>query len=141
MGFQLYSGCHRSPTNHRKLHFASLRADRDCFAKHNDPDLSADAGYFDLIAHRVRSFLKQSAVPHQIFTNEDLSHLRFPDEFARLRAIFNAPSSEICVIAYLRNKVDFLRFYNQQILKRRVREPSRNPSLAFYVDDESWLAD
>ncbi len=141
MGFRLYAGCHKNPTNHMELHLASLRAERDSFARHNEPALVADAAYFDRIARRVQSFLKTSTQPHTIFSNEDLSYLRFPDEFARLRDIFNVPSSEICVIVYVRNQADFLRSYTQQIRTRKGREPSRNPSSAFYVGEDTWLAD
>ena len=140
-GYDLYSGCYQNPTNHRELLVASLRFGRDSFTTHNEPARVADGGHFVEIAAHVQKFLKNSRHPHQIFSSEDLSHLRFPEEFARLKALLNVPPSEICVIVYLRNKDDFRRSYCHQIEQRRGRSISDDPDSAFYVEDDSWLFD
>lgn len=141
LGYDLYHGRHGSGTNHTELQLASMRRERDSFARINWPTLAVDDAYFRAVRDRVRKFLDGSAVPHQVLTNEDLSYLRYPDEFARLADLLDYPKRDVRVILAVRERESFLRSYAAQILKRPNRMPSADRSSALYVGADSWLCD
>lgn len=141
IGYDLYHGRHGNGTNHTELQLATMRRDRDSFARTIWPKLVVDDAYFDAVRESVGSFLERSAVPHQILTNEDLSYLRHPDEFERLADLLGFPQREIKVIVVVRERASFLRSYTTQIFKRPNRAPSNDPTSALYVGADSWLCD
>ncbi|MEX0408465.1 hypothetical protein ABGN05_22655 [Aquibium sp. LZ166] len=141
LDYDVFEGSHRNPRNHTELHLASLRLDRDSFAKHNWPDLQLGAEYERNVSVKVQSFLSRSNTNHQIFTNEDLSYLRHEDEFLRLRHLFGQAGQDFVVVLVFRKPADFLRSYRVQLLKKPGRVPSDDPTSALYVEEDSWLLD
>ena len=140
-GFDVYSGFHKNPKNHAELHLASLRIERDSFAKFNSPELFISEDYFLKVKNRVRAFLKDSKYINNIFSNEDLSWLRFDDEFERFRDIINAEQNIVKIILYIRNKSDFLKSYIKQIYAINGRVPSDDINSVLYVKENSWVLD
>jgi hypothetical protein len=141
LGYDVFHGTQRNPRNHTELHLAALRSQRDSLAKHNWPEMIFGAAFEDKVQSSVQGFLKGSMLPHQVFSNEDLSFLRYPDEFARLLRLFGRPSDQFVVVLTLRNKADFLTSFRTQILKKPGRVPLQDPASALYVEEDSWLVD
>jgi hypothetical protein len=131
-----------SAENHLELYVASLRYDRDSFAKLGVcKQITFDSAFTRQIARRVHQFLDRARQPHVLFTSEGLCLLRYEDEIERLRTILEAANAEVKVILYLRNKEDFLRSYTNQLLKVDGRSPSKDCRSALYVEPGTWLTD
>jgi hypothetical protein len=112
-GIAFYRGQYRE-TNHIELYLASLRYERDSFAKQRfgkslkfDPDFTRD------VAHSVQHFLRSCPEPQVVFSTEGLSLLRHDDEIDRLKSVLGSESTNATIILYLRNKTDFLRSYTR----------------------------
>lgn len=140
-GYALYRGEYRE-TNHLELDLASMRYERDSFAKMGlCKDVTIDASYTRRVADRVQSFLTHCREPRVIFTCEALCRLRYDDEIDRLKQILDVGRHEAKVILFLRNKDDFLRSYTAEIFKVPGRKPSSDPESALYVEPGTWLTD
>ena len=139
LGYDVFRGTHRNPRNHTELHLASQRLNRDSLAKHNWPDMILGPEYEERVRQSVQSFLDASSMPHQVFSNEDLAFLRYPDELARLLHLFQRPPEDFVVVIVLRDRNDFRDSFRRQILKKSGRLPSSNPASALYVETDSWL--
>ena len=139
-GFALYKGLHKE-RNHIELYLASMRYDRDSFAKQGMTHIVFDEQYTDKIAKRVQDFISLCNESNIILTTEGLSLLRQQDEIDRLLRILDCDGVEITVILYLRNREDYLKSYKQQFLKKKGRVPSRDYWSALYVERDTWLLD
>lgn len=139
-GISFYRGIHVNPTNHTELHLASLREGRDSFARLRWPEARGSL-YFKQVANSVDAFLASRKTPDALFSNEDLSFIRYPDECERLRRLFQKHTDEFTILLYLRNKQDFRRSFRDQIHKIPDRVPSANPRSALYLGGNSWLFD
>lgn len=133
-----YAGQHKNPNNHSELGLAALREDRDSFARIRFP-ASAGLQYRQAVARQIKEYLNACLSRHVIFSNEDLSLLRYPEELAILRDLFGG--YEVKVVVCLRKKADFLRSYREQILKVPGRLPTSRPDSSLYVESDSWLVD
>ena len=139
-GFALYKGLHQE-RNHIELYLASMRYDRDTFAKQRMTHIVLDEQYTDKIAQRVQDFISSCNESNIILTTEGLSLLRHQDEIDRLLRILDCDDVEITVILYLRNKEDYLKSYTQQLIKKKGRMRSRDYWSALYVERDTWLLD
>ena len=140
-GIAFYRG-QFSAENHVELYVASLRYERDSFAKLGVcKHVSFDASFTQQIAERVHRFLHRCQEPCVLFTSEGLSLLRYDDEIDRLTTILDAEHAEVKVILYLRNKADFLRSYTSQLLRVKGRKPLPDYHSALYVEPDTWLTD
>ena len=140
-GIAFYRGQFKAE-NHLELYLASLRHERDSFAKLGVcQHITFDASFTRQIADRVHDFLSRCQEPCVLFTSEGLSLLRYADEIDRLSAILDAGNADVQVILYLRNKADFLRSYTNQLYKMKGRRPSQNRKSALYVEADTWLTD
>ncbi len=140
-GYELYTGCMQNPMNHIELHLYALNDNRDTFAKYNFPSLELGTPFRTSVQELIHGFLRSSSEPHQIFTGESLSWLRFDAELIRLKNLVKCPPSTVKVILYLRNKKDFLNSYEKQIYKKRNRYASSNKESVLYIQDDTWLID
>jgi hypothetical protein len=140
-GIAFYCGQFRAE-NHLELYVASLRYERDSFAKLGVcKHIPFDASFTQQIADRVHLFLRRCSEPCVLFSSEGLSLLRYDDEIERLSAILDAENAEVQVILYLRNKVEFLRSYTNQLFKLKGRKPLPDRKSALYVEADTWLTD
>jgi hypothetical protein len=140
-GIAFYRG-QFSKANHVELYVASLRYERDSFAKLGIcKHITFDAHFTRQIAERVQGFIRQCKEPRVLFSSEGLSLLRYEDEIERLKTILGPESADIQVILYLRNKADFLRSYMNQLLKTKGRKPAQDYRSALYVEQDTWLTD
>jgi hypothetical protein len=136
---RFYLGLQGIRTCHGELGLATLRGDRDSFARRRFPAARGD-DYIAQVRRHVGEYLQR--VPEQtvIFSNEDLSYLRFPDEVATLHDILGR-EHHVTIVVFLRERREFLRSYRQQLLSVPGRQLSRDERSAFYVEPDSWLAD
>jgi hypothetical protein len=140
-GIAVYRGEFRE-ANHIELHLASMRYERDSFAKMGIcKHVVCNAEYTRQVAERVRSFVSSCHESRIVFTSEDLSWLRHDDEIDRLRTILDAGNHQVKVVLYLRNKQDFLHSYTAQIHKVPGRQPSSDRCSVLCVEPETWLVD
>jgi hypothetical protein len=139
-GLTLYRGLHRE-RNHIELYLASMRYDRDSFAKQKMTDIVFNEQYTNEVVKRVQNFVSSCSTSNIIFTTEGLSLLRHQDEIDGLLKIFDVNDFEITVILYLRNRDDYLNSYTQQLLKKKGRVPSGDYWSALYVEHDTWLID
>lgn len=139
LDFDVYSGLN-GPINHLELFLATMRYERDSFAKLK-MQIETNSEYTDYVQRFISEYIEGATRSNIIFTTEGLSLLRYQDEVERLRHILNADRNGVSIILYLRNKTDFLRSYKAQILKIPGREFSSNPQSSLYVADDTWLLD
>lgn len=137
-GISFYAGHLKNPNNHSELGLAALREDQDSFARFMYPKL-AGLPYRQAVARQIKEYLSACRSRHVIFSNEDLSLLRYPEELTFLRDLFGG--HEVKVVVCLRNKANYLRSYREQILKVPGRLPASRPESSLYVESDSWLVD
>jgi hypothetical protein len=137
-GYGLYRGLHNE-SNHTELFLATMRPDRDSFAKLSLSDVSFDEGYMAMVADRVQAFIHSAPQSELILTSEGLSLLRHPDEIERLAGVFGGDYDRIKIILFLRNPKDYLESYRLQLRKKKGRVPSADYWSALYVEDDTWL--
>jgi len=138
-GYRFYRGLQRDPRCHGELGLAALRPERDSFARYWFPD-ARGIEYSAMVRRHIQESISGSDTAGIIFSNEDLSYLRFSDELASLHDILGR-EHQIHIVVYLRERQSFLQSYRQQIRSVAGRNVSNDKSSAFYVDDDSWLAD
>lgn len=140
-GIGLYRGLYKKE-NHIELFLASMRYDRDSFARSRlFRDRTIDAEFTHRVSEAVRGFIGSREERRLLFTAEGLCLLRFPDEISRLQEILDADHNDVRIVLYLRNKTDFLRSYTRQVLKSPGRRTSDDPTSSFYVQPDTWLTD
>jgi hypothetical protein len=140
-GYDLYHGTHLHGANHVEMHLSCLRPERDSFVKLRHPQADYGEAFRAATTQRIWDFLDSSSQPHQIFTNEGMSWLRFADEMERLRDLLQADRRAICFILYLREPKSFAASYRRQIYKVPGRAESKDPASVCYIEDDSWLLD
>lgn len=134
-----YLGLQGIRTCHGELGLAALRDDRDSFARRRFP-AARGAEYVEHVRRHVGDCLRRVQEQTVIFSNEDLSYLRFPDELATLHDLLGR-EHHVTIVVFLRERREFLRSYRQQLLSVPGRQLSRDERSAFYVEPDSWLAD
>lgn len=141
LGIALYRGQFHE-TNHRELDLASMRYERDSFARlGNSRDIDCGEEFTRLIVKIVHDYLNACPEPQVIFTSEGLSWIRFDDEIERLKSILDIGRNEATVVVYLRNKEDYLKSYTRQLYKNAERSPSDDFNSVLYVEQGTWLTD
>jgi hypothetical protein len=137
-GLAFYQGQH-FPDNHVELHVASMRAERQSGFK-NRSAVCVDADYIQSVHDRVVRFTESVPSQSTVFSSEGLSLLRYIDEVENLQRLIPLP--KVKVVAYLRNPVDYLRSYTNQIRKdpRTLPELIERDSFA-YTEPDTWLLD
>ena len=125
------------PGLHSELPLLSIRAGRSWSARIRFPETQT-ATWLAAAERHVRSRVQSTDFEVLVYSHEDLSYLRFDDEFVRLRELF-APR-DVTVVVVLRDKTDFLRSYREQ-LSAMGFEPSDDPTSFAYVEPDSWLLD
>lgn len=138
-GFDFFQGILRNPNNHTELHMATMRYERDSFGRYGYNDLICDGDFTERVRDNVQNFLKRSTCRHQIFTNEGLSWIRYPDEIERLKRLFYGYEDQLEIIIYLRDREDFKRSYKNQIKHKLKRQFSQNVDSVLYIEDDSWV--
>jgi hypothetical protein len=138
-GIAVY-GRDRGAFNNTDLYLASLREERDSFAKLRKGNIYGRE-FAEETATRVRAFLSEATEPKVVMTTEGLALLRYADEIERLRHVVDAGKHDVSIILYVRNKADYLRSYRQQIAKYAGRAASTDKSSVLYAEDDSWIAD
>jgi hypothetical protein len=122
-----------------ELPFTTVREGLTTFQTGKFPDVDRDA-LFVRTRTVIHDFVAASRMDRLIFSNENLSNIRTPEECGRLKALF--PSDvRFEVYLVLREPKEWLRSYASQIRKHPNRHPSDDPASAFYVEPDSWLAD
>ena len=126
--------------NHVELYLASMRYERDSFAKQRRQGIVFDESYTQRVAERVQGFVANCDLPNVIFSCEGLSLLRHRDEIERLIRVLGSGPDQVEVIVALRRKEDFLESYKHQLRKKK-RTASRDYWSALYVEPDTWLTD
>ncbi len=124
-------------TAHSELPLLSVRLERDWPARIRFPELRMP-GWLDVANRHVRAQVGDAARGTIVYSHEDLSYLRFPDEFERLIRLLDP--AEVRVIVFLRDKQSFLRSYGDQLAATGF-EASADPASFAYVGEDSWLVD
>lgn len=125
------------PVVHTDLPLLTIRADRTWPARLRFPETQR-ASWMSAARSHVRHQVA-APEPHQlVYVHEDLSYLRFDDEFDRLRALLQGRS--VTVVVCIREPAAFLRSYRSQ-LHGTGFEPSDDPTSFAYLEPDSWLLD
>jgi len=138
-GFDFFRGMHRNSNNHTELHMATLRYDRDSFGRYGYSDIEFNSDYTQLVRHRVLDFIGNSKCPNQIFTNEGLSWIRYPEEMEVLTSMF--AQGETQIILYLRDLEGFKASYKNQITQKLRKTFSCDKESVLNVEADSWVWD
>jgi hypothetical protein len=125
------------PGLHSELPLLSIRAGRSWPARIRFPETQSEA-WLAAAERHVRSQVQTSEFETLVYSHEDLSYLRFDDEFVRLRGLFGP--RDVTVVVVLRDKRDFLRSYREQLAAMGFA-PSNDPTSFAYVGPDSWLLD
>ena len=125
------------PSLHSDLPLLSIRADRMWPARIRFPE-TARASWIGAAEAHVRAQTRAPSPDVLVYSHEDLSYLRFADEFARLHELL-APRT-VTVVMVLREKTAFLQSYGEQ-LDAMGFHTSDDPASFAYVEPDSWLVD
>jgi hypothetical protein len=125
------------PTMHSELPLLSIRAERTWPARIRFPETQSKA-WLTRAKNHVHSNVRGMTSDILVYSHEDLSYLRFDDEFERLRDLLSPRS--VTVVILLRDKREFLRSYREQILAMGFTS-SHDPTSFAYVEPDSWLVD
>jgi hypothetical protein len=125
------------PAAHSELPLLCIRPERTWPARIRLPG-TQDERWLATARRHVRSDVQTSTDEVLVYSHEDLSYLRFDDEFERLRALF--VPREVTVVVALRDKRDFLRSYGEQLAAMGFG-PSDDPTSFAYLEPDSWLLD
>lgn len=134
-GYNFYQGMHIAE-NHVELHAATMRPDRPSTYRLKS-GLVFDETYLQLTLSHVRDFLNQAGSERVVFSAEGLSLLRYVDEVEQLASLL---PPNICIVAYLRCPVDYLRSHSNQLKKSGMLETVDKTSYA-YMGADSWMLD
>jgi hypothetical protein len=124
-------------TAHSELPLLSVRLERDWPARLRFPELRM-TGWLDAAAKHVRALISDAPCETVVFSHEDLSYLRFDDEFERLTRLLEP--ADVRVIVFLRDRDSFLRSYGDQLRATGFVESTDTTSFA-YLGADSWLVD
>jgi hypothetical protein len=122
---------------HTELPLLVLRPERMWPARLRFPETQRLSWQTAAGAH-VRGQVSAPTPAQLVYLHEDLSYLRYADEFARLRALLDG--REVTVVVFLREREAFLRSYAAQ-LEGTGFEQSDDPTSFAYVRPDSWIAD
>lgn len=125
------------PVVHTELPLLTIRPDRTWPARLRFPETSRRSWQMAAEAH-VRSQVGAPDPEVLVYVHEDLSYLRFDDEFDRLRGLLAGRTVDVVVC--LREPAAFLRSYRSQ-LEGTGFEPSADPTSFAYLEADSWLLD
>ncbi len=137
-GFDLYRADILSQ-NCGELSFTTVREGLTTFQTGKFPGVDREA-VFARTQDAVYDFVTCSDKDRLIFSNENLSNIRTPQECERLKALFPA-DVHFEVFLVLREPRAWLRSYTNQITKQQNRSVSDDPTSAFYVESDTWLLD
>ncbi|SEA29400.1 hypothetical protein [Alkalimonas amylolytica] len=137
-GRHYYRGLH-FPNNHIECYLATMRPNRDSFARQAIKAFPAD--YYSQVKQRLAAFAAEQPGLDKVISTEGLSLLRFEDELVLLNDLLAAVSCEIKIVLYLRDKAQYLASYRAQLAKKPGRRPSKDYWSALYVEDDTWLTD
>lgn len=137
-GLAFYQGAH-FPDNHVELHVASMRPERESGFK-NRSGIRVDKAFMEQTKARINEFLSSTPAKRILFSSEGLSLLRYPDELQVLSQLISV--RHVKVIAYLRNPMDYIRSYANQIRKDPKTLPKHIDQDSFaYTEPDTWLLD
>jgi hypothetical protein len=124
------------PVVHTELPLVAIRPDRMWPARLRFPETER-ASWQAAAREHIRA---QVAGDHEqlVYIQEDLSYVRFDDEFERLCDLFEGRT--VTVVVFLRDRTEFMRSYRSQ-LEGTGFELSEDRSSFAYVHDDSWLLD
>jgi hypothetical protein len=130
------------PTSHIELSLACLRPERleeqRPFADRLLAALGDDARTVDPVwAERVSAEVARHPADRLLYSCENLSWIRYPDELARLAALF--PGARITAVMFVRDPDDFLASY--QAMSRFVRGDGSDPGSIWHFGPSTWLVD
>lgn len=141
-GLLAAAGCHYPdgfllPTVHTDLPLLTIRSERTWPARLRFPE-TASASWQQAASAHIRHQVTGSDADLLVYVHEDLSYLRYDDEFDRLRALLAGRTVDVVVC--LREPAAFLRSYRSQ-LEGTGFEPSADPTSFAYLEADSWLLD
>ena len=125
------------PIVHTELPLVTIRSERTWPARLRFPETQRRSWQVAAKAH-VRDQVNASKPDRLVYLHEDLSYLRYEDEFERLRDLLTGRT--VTVVVFLREPEAFLRSYAAQI-EGTGFELSDDPSSFAYVQPDSWLVD
>jgi hypothetical protein len=125
------------PVVHLELSLLTIRPERVWPARLRFPETERASWRAAARAH-VRAQIENAEPAGLVYVNEDLSYLRFDDEFERLGALLEGRSVQVVIC--LRDRAAFMRSYRAQI-EGTGFEPSDDPGSFAYVRPDSWLVD
>lgn len=125
------------PIVHTELPLLTIRPGRTWPARLRFPETQRRSWSTAAHAH-VREQVCASEHDQLVYLHEDLSYLRFDDEFDRLCELFTGCS--VTVVVFLRDRASFLRSYRSQLAGTGF-EPSDDPASFAYLEADSWLLD
>lgn len=125
------------PVVHTELPLLTIRPDRTWPARIRFPETQRPS--WATAAHdHVRAQVLSAEHEQLVYVHEDLSYLRFADEFGRLGDLFSG--RHVNVVIVLREREAFLRSYRSQMEATGFQE-SADPTSFAYLEPDSWLLD
>lgn len=125
------------PVVHAELPLLTIQPGRTWPARLRFPE-TASRSWSDAAHAHVREQVCASEHDTLVYIHEDLSYLRFDDEFERLWELFTGCS--VTVVIVLREWASFVRSYRSQLIGTGF-EPSADPGSFAYLEADSWLRD
>lgn len=125
------------PASHSELPLLTVRPERAWPARLRFPEVQQRA-WLDAARAHVKAQVAAASHRTLVYSHEDLSYLRFDDEFERLRDLLG--SRPVRVVVYLRDRIDYLRSYGAQLIATGFPE-SDDPTSFAYLRPDSWLTD
>ncbi len=116
LGIAIYEGQHIRD-NHVELHIAAMDQERMSPFKHSS-GVSGGEAYRRKVERRLQSFAAATAQSSYLFSAEGLSYLRDRDELEWLKS---ALPGEITIVAYLRNRDDYVSAYRYMLQNNKLK--------------------
>lgn len=135
LGIHFFAGAHFDG-NHVELHAATMRPDRTSTFRVKS-GLTFGDEYYRRTADRIAGFVQKTGNETALFSAEGLSLLCHADETERLAGMLPA---DVSIVAYLRNREDYLRSHARQIARSGQAQAHDKASHAYFGPD-SWLVD
>lgn len=125
-----------SKENHIELHLLSQKKQRTSAFKYLNPNIDYKS-VLQQTRQNLRLFFATTHADTFVFSAEGLSYLRHVDETARLKELIGG-NSNIEIIIFLREKINFLASYKDQLTKMGI--PFSDDVTSFNYVNEDFLA-
>ncbi len=126
--------------SHLELFEFSQRTERDSFKKLRTGKTISDR-FRRSVTRNVQKQIRNCYSGKILFTSEDLSLLRYPDEFEKLKILFGSHAGETKVVLFLREIEEFKRSWRHIIARRGDLIFDGSKDSILYTGDDSWVFD